>query len=125
MLGGNYTGRTRSNENRPWEIDRLTRVIKRETTQRLGVPLHTLDYQHAAVGIGREKVGQAFSKGYDDDVGEVDEQEVDEEGEDIMELQNSRTTRMGVGDDAVPVDIIKHLSVRLIDAFRPLSMMWH
>jgi hypothetical protein len=89
------------------------------------VPLHTLDYRHAAVGIGREKVGKAFSKGYDNDVGEVEEAEVDEEGEDIIELQNSRTTRMGVGNYAVPIDIVKHLSMRSIDAFRPLSMMWH
>jgi hypothetical protein len=58
-------------------------------------------------------------------VGEVEEAEVDEEGEDIMELQNSRTTRMGVGNYAVPIDIVRHLSVRSIDAFRPLSMMWH
>jgi hypothetical protein len=25
----------------------------------------------------------------------------------------------------VPIDIVKHLSVRSIDAFRPLSMLWH
>jgi hypothetical protein len=50
------------------------------------VPLYTLDYRHAAVGIRREKVSKAFSKGYDDDVGEVEEAKVDEEGEDIIEL---------------------------------------
>jgi superfamily II DNA helicase RecQ len=125
VMGGNYTDYVWSNENGPWETDRLTRVLKRETGQRLGVPLHTLDYRHVAVGIGREKVGHAFSKGYDDDVGEVEEAEVEEDGEDVMELQNSRTTRMGVGNYAVPIDIVKHLSVRSIEAFRPLSMLWH
>jgi superfamily II DNA helicase RecQ len=77
------------------------------------------------VGIGREKVRQTFSKGYDDDVGEVDKEEVDDNGEDIVELQNSRTTSMGIGNYAVLIDIVKHLSVRSIDAFRPLSMLWH
>jgi hypothetical protein len=32
---------------------------------------------------------------------------------------------MGVGNYSVPLDIIKHLSVRSIDAFRPLSTRWH
>jgi hypothetical protein len=123
VLEGNYTDYVWSNENSPWETDRLTRVLKRETGQRVRVPLHTLDYRHAAVGIGREKVGKGFSKGYDDDIGEVEEAEVNEKGEDIIELQNSRTTRIGIGNYAIPIDIMKHLSVRSINAFRPLSIM--
>jgi hypothetical protein len=123
VLEGNYTDYVWSNENSPWETDRLTRLLKRETGQRVRVPLHTLDYRHAAVGIGREKVGKGFSKGYDDDIGEVEEAEVNEEGEDIIELQNSRTTRIGIGNYAIPIDIMKHLSVRSINAFRPLSIM--
>jgi hypothetical protein len=55
------------------EIGRLTRVFKQETVKRLGVKLHTLDYRHTAVGISREKVGQTFSKGHNDDVGEVED----------------------------------------------------
>jgi superfamily II DNA helicase RecQ len=125
VLQGKYTDYVWSDAQGAWETDRLTRVLKRETANRLGVKLHTLDYRHTAVGIGREKVGQAFSKGYDDDVGEVEEEEVDDAGEDIVELQNSRTTSMGIGNYAVPIDIVKHLSVRSIDAFRPLSMLWH
>jgi hypothetical protein len=125
VLQGNYTDYVWSDAQGPWETDRLTRVLKRETAKRLGVKLHTLDYRHTAVGIGREKVGQTFSKGYDDNVGEVEEEEVDDNGEDIVELQNSRTTSMGIGNYAVPIDIVKHLSVRSIDAFRPLSMLWH
>jgi hypothetical protein len=70
-----------------------------------------------AVGIRRKKVGQTFSKGYDDDVGEVDKEEIDDNGEDIVELQNSRTTSIGIGNYAILINIVKHLSVRLIDAF--------
>ena len=32
---------------------------------------------------------------------------------------------MGVGNYSVLINIVKHLSVRLIEAFRPLSAMWH
>jgi hypothetical protein len=100
-----------------WETDWLTRVLKRETGKRLRVPLHTLDYRHSAVGIGRVKVGEAFGRGYKDEVGEVEEAEVDKGGEDVLELQNSRMTAMGIGNYSVLVDIVKHLSVRSIDAF--------
>jgi hypothetical protein len=58
-------------------------------------------------------------------VGEVDEAEVDEDQEDIVELQNARTTAMGVANYGVLVDIIKHLSTRSIDAFWALSTAWH
>ena len=55
-------------------------------------------------------------------MGEVEEAEMDEEEESALELQNSRTTAMGVGNYSVPIDIVKHLSVRSIDAFRQLSV---
>jgi hypothetical protein len=32
---------------------------------------------------------------------------------------------MGVGNYSIPIDIVKHLSVRSIDAFRALSTAWH
>jgi hypothetical protein len=99
------------------------RVLKREIAKKLRVKLYTLDYRHIAVGIGREKVGQTFSKGYNNDVEEVEEEEVDNNSEDIIELQNSRTTSIGIRNYAIPIDIVKHLSVRLIDAFWPLSML--
>lgn len=114
VLGGSYSDYVWHNVQGAWDTGRLTRVLKRETGKRLGVALHTLDYRHTAVGIGRVYVGESFSKGYQDDVGEVEEAEVDEDGEDILELQNSRTTAMGVGNYSVPVDIVKHLSVRSI-----------
>jgi hypothetical protein len=54
-------------------------VIKRETSKRLGVSLHTQGYRYTAVGISRVKVGESFGRGYQDKVGEVDEAEVDED----------------------------------------------
>jgi hypothetical protein len=92
-------------------------VIKHETGKQLGVELHTQGYCHAAVGIRRVKVRELFSRGYQDKVGEVDEAEVDKDQEDIIELQNSWTTAIGVSNYSVLINIVKHLSVQLIDAF--------
>ena len=115
--GGSFSDYVWADEQGPWGTDRLTRALKRETGKRLRVALHTLDYRHTAVGIGRVVVGEPFSKGYQDEIGEVDEAEVDEEAEDVLELQSARTTVIGVGNYGVLIDIIKHLSVRLINAF--------
>jgi hypothetical protein len=71
------------------------------------------------------KAGEVFSKGYKDKVGEVEKAKGDEGSEDVLELQNLRLTAMGIGNYSVLVDIVKHLSVRLMDAFRLLSMAWH
>jgi hypothetical protein len=97
-------------------------VLKRKTGKRLGVVLHTLEYQHTAVGIRQVKVGESFSRGYQDDVSKTEEAEVDNDSKDVLKLQNSRTTAIGVGNYSVPIDIIKHLSVQSIDAFQPLSV---
>jgi hypothetical protein len=100
-------------------------VLKRETGKRLRVELHTLDYRHTAVSIRRVVVGDSFSKGYQDEIGEVEEAKVDEDREDALELQNSRTTVIGVSNYSVSIDIVKHLSIRSIKAFQPLSTLWH
>jgi hypothetical protein len=125
VLGGGLSDYVWSNKQGAWGTDRLTRVIKRETGKRLGVKLHTQGYRHAAVGIRRVKVRESFSRGYQDEVGEVDEAKVDKDQEDIIELQNSRTTAIGVGHYSVLINIVKHLSVRSIDAFQALSTAWH
>ncbi|KAL6164428.1 hypothetical protein ACJQWK_09163 [Exserohilum turcicum] len=125
VLNGGLDDYVWSNEQGAWNTDRLTRVLKRETGKRLGVELHTLDYRHTAVGIGRVMVGESFGKGYQDEIGEIDEAEVDDDEEDLIELQNARSTVMGVGNYSVSIDIVKHLSTRSIDAFRALSTAWH
>jgi hypothetical protein len=49
VLGGSYSDYVWHDAQGAWDTDRLTRVLKRETGKRLGVVLHTLDYQHSAV----------------------------------------------------------------------------
>lgn len=122
VLGGGFSDYVWADERGPWGTDRLTRILKRETAKRLGTALTTLDYRHTAVGIGRVVVGEGFGRGYQDEVGEVEEAEVDEEGESALELQSARTTKMGIGNYSVPADIIRHLSVRSIDTFRPSTL---
>jgi superfamily II DNA helicase RecQ len=124
VLGGGWSDYVWADARGPWETERLTRVIARETEQRMGNRLTTHDYRHAAVGIGRVVVGESFARGYQDEIGEIEEPEV-EEDESPLELQNNRTTVVGVGHYGVPVDIIKHLSVRSLETFRPLSESWH
>jgi hypothetical protein len=125
VLRGSYSDYVWSDVQGAWEMDWLTRVLKQETGKRLRILLHTLDYWHTAIGIGRVNVGGVFGKGYKDKVGEVEEAEVDEGGEDVLELQNLRLTVMGIGNYSVLMDIVKHLSVCSMDLFRPLSMAWH
>ena len=51
VLGGSFSDYVWADEQGPWGTARLTRALRRETGKRLGVPLHTLDYRHTAVGI--------------------------------------------------------------------------
>jgi hypothetical protein len=44
VLGGGYSDYVWHNAQGAWDMARLTRVLKRETGKRLGVPLHTHDY---------------------------------------------------------------------------------
>lgn len=68
-----------ANEYGLWGTDRLTKVINRGSSKRLGTRLKTLDYRHVAVSLGREKVGEQFSRGCVEDTAEVEEPEVDED----------------------------------------------
>jgi hypothetical protein len=109
--------------NGPWETPKLTAILQRRTGQDLGVPLGTLEYRHVAVGIGRKFVGDEFARGYKEEIGEVEEPEV--ELEDPLEQSAGRGAAVGVNRYAVSKDIVRHLTQRNIDTFRPLSESWH
>ena len=109
--------------NGPWETRTLTAVLKRRTGRDLEVELGTLDYRHVAIGIGRKFVGDEFARGYQEEIGEVEEPEI--ETDDPLEQSAGRGTAVGVNRYAVSTDIVKHLSQRNIDTFRPLSESWH
>jgi hypothetical protein len=112
-----------ANEYGPWGTDRLTKVIVRESSKHLGTRLTTLDYRHVAVSVGREKVGEQFSRGYVEETAEVEEPEV--EDDDALEVSAGRGGEIGANRYGVSLDVIKHLSSRSVDTFRPLCQKWH
>jgi hypothetical protein len=109
--------------NGPWDTTKLTKVMKQRSGEDLGVALGTMDYRHAAVGMGRRFVGAEFVRGYHAENEEVDEPEV--ESDDPLEISAGRGSAVGVNRYAVPSDIVKHLSEKNIQTFRPLSESWH
>jgi hypothetical protein len=81
--------------------------------------LTTLEYRYVAIGLGREKIGEQFLRGYVEETTEVEEPEIDED--DPLKLSAGRDGEVGVKRYGVLLDVIKHLSSRSIDTFRPLS----
>ena len=123
VRGSGWSDYIWANEQGPWETDRLTRIIVRESQKRLGTRLTTHDYRHVAISIGREVIGEQFARGYTEETIEVEEAEV--EDDDALEMSAGRGAEVGVNRYGVSVDIVKHLSSRSIDTFRPLSRQWH
>ena len=123
VKGSGWSDYVWANEQGPWETDRLTRVIARETEKRLGVRLTTHDYRHTAISIGRRVVGEQFAHGYAEEMAEIEEPEV--EMDDALEMSAGRGGEIGTNRYGVSVDVIKHLSSRTVDVFRPLSEKWH
>jgi hypothetical protein len=123
VKGSGWSDYIWANEQGPWETDRLTRIMIRESQKRLGTRLTTHDYRHVAISIGREVIGEQFARGYAEETIEVEEAEV--EDDDALEMSAGRGAEIGVNRYGVSVDIVKHLSSRSIDTFRPLSRQWH
>jgi superfamily II DNA/RNA helicase len=118
-----------ADERGSWETDRLTNTMTLESAKWLGTRLTVQEYRHAAVGIGREVVGERFAIGYRTEMtggaAEEGKGSSDEDREDPIELQNGRTTSTGVVAYAVRADLVQGLSTRSIDVFRTLSHAWH
>ena len=123
VKGSGRTDHIWANEYGPWGTDRLTKIIDRESSKRLGTRLTTLEYRHVAIGLGREKIGEQFSRGYVEETTEVEEPEMEED--DPLEISAGRGGEVGAKRYGVSLDVIKHLSSRSIDTFRPLSQKWH
>ncbi len=123
VKGSGWSDYVWANEKGPWETDRLTKVIARETEGRLGVRLTTHDYRHTAISISRRVVGDGFAHGYAEEMADIEEPEI--EGDDALEMSAGRGGEVGTNRYGVSVDVIKHLSSRTVDTFRPLSEKWH
>ena len=71
--------------NESWKISQLINVIVWEIAIQLGNWLITLDYWHVAISIGCVFVGEQFAHEYHEEIGEMDEPEI--EIESSLELQ--------------------------------------
>lgn len=112
------------NDKGVWETDRLSRVLARQTQEHLGTKLMTLDYRHVAIFIGRKVVGEGFAKGFREEAEDVEEPEV-EGDDDPLEMSAGRGGEIGANRYGVSMDVIKYLSDRTLQTFRPLSEGWH
>lgn len=66
---------------------------------------------------------ESFASGYQEEMGEVEEPEVEEEN--ALELQSGRGEAMGSARYGVPINIVTHLTVKSLTVFRSLSDAWH
>lgn len=101
----------------------LTQVIITQSSAALHNRLTTLEYRHAALAIGREFVDGGFGTGTQDEVGEGEEAEVEENSP--LEMLAGQMEQIGVNRSSVPSDMAKHLSIRSLRTFRPISEAWH
>ncbi|CAD0089694.1 unnamed protein product, partial [Aureobasidium mustum] len=114
----------------PWETQKLTDTMKRETAKRLKAKLHTQNYRHAAVFLGRRFVGPRFAKGYREEAEDPEEAQAGDMDDDLeegnaIELQKAGGFGTGAGRYAVRADILKYLNQESIDIFGDLSESWH
>jgi hypothetical protein len=104
--------------------------MTQETAERLSTRLTTQEYRYTAAGIGREVVGERFAAGYKKQLQSHYTEKSgggssDEDGEDPLELQNGRSTAVGLVAYAVQADLVQGLSMRSVNVFRTLSHAWH
>lgn len=114
----------------PWETQKLTDTMKRETAKRLKAKLHTQSYRHAAVFLGRRFVGPRFARGYREEAEDPEEAQAGDKDDDLeegnaIELQKAGGFGTGAGRYAVRADILKYLNQESIDIFGDLSESWH
>jgi hypothetical protein len=89
----------------------------------------TQEYRYTAAGIGCEVVGKRFAAGYKKQLqgnyAADSRGSLDEDSEDPLELQNGRSTAVGIVVYAVQADLVQGLSMRSVDIFCTLSYAWH
>jgi hypothetical protein len=85
------------------------------------------EYRYTAVGIRREVIGERFAISYRTEIASSGggaaegKGSSDEDREDLIKLQNGRTTATGAVAYAVRADLVQGLSTRSINVFCTLS----
>jgi hypothetical protein len=84
--------------------------MTQETAEQLGTCLTTQEYRYTAAGIGCKVVGKRFAAGYKKQLQgnyAVDSRgSLDKDSKDLLKLQNSRLTAVGIVAYAVQADLM-------------------
>ena len=110
-------------KNGPWETPRITKIIQHKSAQYLSQAFGSLDIRHQTFSQANEHINPHFSHEAKDEVDEIEEPEVEEKN-----IQHLEARRGKIQKDlkyTVPINIINHLSIRSLRAFRLLSKAWH
>src|SRR5579871_5674300 len=97
----------------PWPTQRLTDVLSKESSERIGFKLNTQDYRHIAAAIDRQHIRGLTS---------MDEENIEEDAHDLQAAHSSHIAERIYG---VRTDLLKSLNSRSISTFRDVSQRLH
>ena len=100
-------------EKGPWKTDKITKVLARESTKRLGFRMTVADYRHISVAMNRK-----FIRGIDLELTDDDDED------DPHDLMASHRTRIAVNRYGRQAGLLKKLTPESIDIFRTIADNW-
>jgi superfamily II DNA helicase RecQ len=100
----------------PWSTERLTKVLTRETSKRLGFRMTIQEYRHIAIAIDREFIRGSSAEADEDEEGEGEDDIHDLMAAHSSKLANARYARMG--------GLSKGLTPESINLYRSVSDKW-
>jgi len=100
--------------NGPWQTERLTKALVRETKIRIGFRMTTQEYRHIAIAIDRKFIRRKEAEGDDDE----------EEDDDVHDLMAAHPTKVAVARYARMGGMTRSLTSESIDVFRSISDKW-
>src|SRR5579859_3737174 len=105
-----------ADEKGPWPTERLTKVLTRETSKRLGFRMTVQEYRHIAIAIDWE-----FIRGIS---AEADEGEEGEDEDDVHDLMAAHSTKLANARYARMGGLSKGLTPESINMYRTVSDKW-
>src|SRR5205814_7162796 len=99
-----------------WSTERLTKVLTRETSKRLGFRMTVQKYRYIAIAIDREFICESSA--------EADEGDEDEEDDDIHDLMAAHSTKLANARYARMGGLSKGLTPESINMYRTVSDKW-
>jgi superfamily II DNA helicase RecQ len=98
---------------KPWDAQKITDCLTRETSSRIGFRMTMQEYRHIAIAMDRK-----FIRGWD---AEMDGEEEDDDAHDLM---SAHSTKIAVARYARLGGLTRSLSPESISVFRSISDKW-